>query len=253
MTTSSLRRFARRPMGRVQVVCFPHAGGAASTYRSWAVDAPWDVEIVSVQYPGREDRFAERPVGGLVELAETVAAELLTAERPFVLFGHSFGALVAYEVACRLTVLARPPAGLVVSGQPAPQLSRGGRLHLGADQELITDVRRLGGTGDAVLSADGLLAALLPAIRWDYTLSETYRSASGVRLNMPVTALRAEDDPEVDAHEAAGWAEVTSADCTWQVFPGGHFYLHRDPVPALAAVVRAARRTPAAADWLSLP
>ncbi|MFG2910080.1 thioesterase II family protein [Kitasatospora sp. NPDC048286] len=241
---SSLRRFSPRSRARVRLVCFPHAGGAATAYRLWALDAPWDVEVCAVQYPGRGDRFDEEPEATMDGLVSGLAADLLRERSPVatVLFGHSMGASVAYETARRLARLGLGPAALLVSGQPAPQLSRAGALHDAPDGELLADLGRLEGTSRDVLEDQALLAALLPAIRSDYRVIETYRPEAGVRLRIPVTVIRAADDPEVTAAEAAGWREVTDGPCDQLVFPaGGHFYLHEQRERVLAALVERAR------------
>ncbi|TDT42708.1 pyochelin biosynthetic protein PchC [Streptomyces sp. BK208] len=257
---SGLRTLAVRAQSRARLVCFPHAGGGARAYRLWGVDAPWDVEVAAVQYPGREDRFAEPPATSMSELVDGIAAELVRAaparpERATVLFGHSMGAAVAYETARRLSAAGCPPAALVVSGQPAPHRTRATALHLADDDRLLEEVRRLGGTASGVLDHDALLRALLPAIRADYRLIETYRPLPGRRLDAPVTVLYAHDDPEVDADEAHDWRETTAGPCDTEVFRGGHFYLEEQREAVFARVVARVRAVlPAAGTaWPSLP
>lgn len=255
---TAVRRPAPRVCARATVLCFPHAGGAASHYRAWAVEAPWDVEFAVVQYPGREDRYAEAAPTDMADLVRGLAAELLSEASagpcpPTVLFGHSMGAAVAYEVARLLAAADRPPAHLVVSGRPAPALSRAGSVHLGTDEDLVRDLRRLGGTGSGVLADTALMTAVLPTIRRDYRLIETYRPLPGVPLRTPVTVLRGDRDPEVDAAEADAWREATAGPCRTQVFPGDHFYLesHREQIVALLVAETRAACTPAA--WNSMP
>lgn len=243
---SPLRTFSPRTHARARLICFPHAGGAAGGYRAWGLDAPWGVEVCGVQYPGRGDRFDVPPATDLESLLDDLVPGLSrgrTGEElaSTVLFGHSMGALVAYEAARRLAVTGRPPGALVVSGQPAPLRSRGGALHRASDAELLADLTRLGGTASDVMDNRALLEALLPAVRSDYRIAETYRPLPGAPLGIPVTVLYADDDPEVTADEAAAWAGVGTGPCAVEVFGGGHFYLETRRADVLPRVFRAVR------------
>ncbi|MEU1213306.1 thioesterase II family protein [Streptomyces sp. NPDC005791] len=256
----ALRIFSRRPHARSRLICFPHAGGAAGGSRSWSLDAPWDVEVCAVQYPGRGDRFQEPAATDMESLLDDLVPALTEGRTDgelasAVFFGHSMGAAVAYEAARRLAVTGHAPAALVVSGQPAPARTRGGALSLATDAELLADLRRLGGTAGDVLDNKALLEALLPAIRSDYRLIETYRPLPGGPLGIPVTVLYAEDDPEVTADEAAAWAGVTTGPHALEAFTGGHFYLETGRatvLPRVFAAVRAALPETAFA-WPSTP
>lgn len=258
--SAAVRTFAARPHARARLICFPHAGGTAGSYRLWSLDAPWDVEVSAVQYPGREDRYGEPQPSSMSELAAGICAALVRQRmaRPqcaTVLFGHSMGASVAYETARAMATLGHPPAALVVSGQPAPHRSRGGTLHLASDEDLLRDLRRLGGTAGDVLDNEALLRALLPAVRADYRLIETYRPLPGRRLNLPVTVLYADADPEVDTGEAGAWREVTAGECGLITFTGGHFYLDEQRERVLARVLEKVRDAlpMASTAWSSLP
>ncbi|SPE99889.1 thioesterase II family protein [Streptomyces sp. MA5143a] len=260
-SSSPLRVFSPRTHARARLICFPHAGGAAGGYRSWSLDAPWDIEVCAVQYAGRGDRFDESAATDMESLLDDLVPALTRActgdeLASAVFFGHSMGAAVAYEAARRLAVTGRPPAALVVSGQPAPGRTRGGgTLHRATDGELLADLERLGGTARDVMDNSALLDALLPAIRSDYRLIETYRPLPGGTLSIPVTVVYADDDPEVTADEAAAWSEVTAGPCEVEAFTGGHFYLETrrtTVLPRVFGAVRAALPENATA-WPSTP
>ena len=231
------RRWRPVPQPRVRLVCFPHAGGTAGFFRTWAAGVAPDVEVLGVQYPGREDRIREMMPETMECLADLVAEALgPVLDRPLALFGHSMGAAAAHLVAHR--VEARGQASvtrLFVSGRPAPLRDRGGSTHLLGDDELWEEVRRLGGTSDEVLDCPELRRLLLPTVRADYRLSETCRSPAGT-LGCPVMAFLGDHDPEVTLDEAMGWAETTRAGFSLQVFPGDHFYLVARQAELLRAI-----------------
>ncbi|MDG4782313.1 alpha/beta fold hydrolase [Micromonospora sp. WMMD961] len=231
-----LRRYQARPAAAVRLVCFPHAGGGAGSYRPWDTLLPSSVELVAVQYPGREDRFAEPPVAEMDELAGQVAGALRRVlDRPYLVFGHSMGSAIAYETVQRLRRLGvAEPDALIVSGRPAPGEVTGGEVHLRDDTGLCDELTRLGGTPAEVLADPQLRRAVLRYVRSDYRLIETYRPAPAPPLSCPVSVLRGGDDPELSAAQAAGWSRVTTGSLDVHTFPGDHFYL----VPQRQAVVR---------------
>lgn len=214
------------PAGPVRLVCLPHAGGAASYYFPMSAALAPDVEVLSVQYPGRHDRRGERPVDDLHVLADQVAEALEPwTDRPFALFGHSYGALVGYEVARRLRAADHHPLALFASGRRAPSTRRDERLHLKPDASLIAELKALDGTVGALLDDEEIVAMIMPALRADYRAVETYVHRPGPELDIPVTALIGDEDPKVTSGEAARWREHTTSDFSLEVFPGGHFYL----------------------------
>jgi pyochelin biosynthetic protein PchC len=220
-----LRRHRPRPDARARIACFPHAGGTAGFFRAWANDPPPAVELLAVQYPGREDRIAEPCIDDAGTLVRAVAGALDdVAAAPLVLFGHSLGAVLAYETARELAARGRSPSALVVSGRPAPCFERGGSAHV-SEEAIWADVQRLGGTSREVLEYPELRALLLPMLQSDYRISETYAERPGPRLEIPVLACIGDADPEVTEAEARGWSAVTSGPFALRVFTGDHFYL----------------------------
>ena len=222
-----LRYYRPRPRARYRLVCFPYASGNATFYRGWAVRAPLHVEVVAVQYPGRLDRIGEPCVPDMDAMVEQILPALEPLlDQPYALFGHSMGAAVAYEVAYRLEHrYGRPPVRLFLSGRPAPRHHRTGDKHLGPDEVLWRELGRLGGTTDAVLAHPELRATLMPVLRADYRLIETYRPTTGLPLRVPVTALAGDADPEAQVPDVADWIHYTRGAFELHVFPGNHFFL----------------------------
>ncbi|MET9700372.1 alpha/beta fold hydrolase [Streptomyces sp. NPDC006529] len=221
----------------VRLVCFPHAGGGASYFRGWSRHLAPSVELLAVQYPGRESRFTEPLVGELAPLAAGAHRELL-AEPPLptVLFGHSMGAMVAYETLLLLEASgAAHVTRLCASGRAldAPPVGAAETT----DAELIASVKALGGTNAQVWDDPELSGLLLPIIRNDYRLIDTYRRAPGTPpLRAEVLALSGDADPRITPEQAALWATATTGPFSARVFEGGHFYLteHAADVARLA-------------------
>ncbi|MEU6356326.1 alpha/beta fold hydrolase [Streptomyces sp. NPDC047072] len=221
------RRFHTAVPDAPALLCLPHAGGSASAYFELSARLRPEVDVRAVQYPGRQDRSGETPVTVMEELVERLADAIQPfAERPYALFGHSMGAVVAYELALRLRregVAA--PLRLFVSGRRAPSAIRDEDVHRRSDDGVIAHVRELGGVRADVLDDPEIRAMVLPALRADYTLVETYRAAPGERVTCPVTVLVGDEDPLVTLDEARLWKEHTEAGFELEVFTGGHFYL----------------------------
>jgi surfactin synthase thioesterase subunit len=227
-----LRRFATDRDAPHQLVCFPHAGGAVTFFSPLARALSGRFEVCGVQYPGRQDRRAEPCLRTIAEIADGAFTALRSSgAAPRVLFGHSMGAVVAFEVARRMEEHGTTPLGLVVSGRRAPSTIREEAVHRRGDNALVDEIRRLGGTDTAFLDDPELRAMVLPAIRADYTAVETYRYVQGSPLSCGIAAIIGTGDPRVTQAEAEAWSAHTSGDFTLQTVPGGHFYL-RDHVDA---------------------
>ncbi|MER7756576.1 alpha/beta fold hydrolase [Kitasatospora sp. NPDC097643] len=213
---------------RFRLVCFPHAGGSAGSFLSLAAAAPPGLEVVGVQYPGRQWRRAEPSATDLHALARG-AADALAADPglPTAVLGHSMGALVAFETV-RLLEAERPGSvdRLFVSGSRAPSRPReaAGKRQW-TDAELIAELRRLGGTDDRLLSDAPALAAAVAALRADYRVLADYRPAPGARAELPVTVLMGSADPTAGPEHAADWRQFSGGAFDVRVFPGGHFFL----------------------------
>jgi surfactin synthase thioesterase subunit len=219
-------------------VCFPHAGGSAGFYLPFSAALYPRIEVLAIQYPGRQDRGGEPFVETITELADVVAAVLLAAEddRPLALFGHSMGALVAYEVARRLEAVGTALAGLFVSARGAPSGPRPAASRHRSDADLVAALRRLDGTDAAVLTDAALLQLILPAVRNDFRALDSYTYRPGAGLGCPVTALVGDADPTTTIAQADAWRRHTTGAFARHVFPGGHFYLTTQRPAALEAI-----------------
>ncbi|MFE2971072.1 thioesterase II family protein [Streptomyces sp. NPDC059340] len=226
------------PRPRRRLVCLPHAGGTANTYNSWPGLLPPDTGVYAAQYPGRQDRFGEPPVGGIEDMAEEIASAVEPfTDEPLVLFGHSMGAYVAYEVAVALERRLGPVVDhLVVSGVIAPHRKQPGELHTLPDAEFAAEVARDNESFAALLANPDLVEVLLPMIRDDYRLFEIYQPGAPTAVRAPVLATGGVKDPDVDHAGLTSWGDLATGRFEVRSFPGGHFYLVQDTA-ALVAVV----------------
>jgi surfactin synthase thioesterase subunit len=213
-----------------QLICLPPGGGSVTAYRTLAAKLGAGIAVAAVQYPGRQDRLGEPAIGEMDTLADRIAEEVLSQgsiER-LSLFGHSMGATVAFETTRRLERAGQPVTTLFVSGRPAPTFVESGRLHLASDDELIRDLERLANDPASVrvLRNEPSFAELvLPAVRSDYQVVETYRYQPGDLLAGDIAALVSTEDPTVTTEQAYEWRDHTTGDFERAVFPGAHFYL----------------------------
>ncbi|MGW4234050.1 thioesterase II family protein [Streptomyces sp. NPDC004980] len=232
-----IRLFHPGPGAAARLVCFPHAGGSAGFYFSLSALLHPQVEVLAVQYPGRQERRAEPAATGIGALARSVADVLRpTWGEPAAFFGHSMGALVAYETARLLeSATGAGPSALFASGRRAPSTRREERLHLADDRALLAEIARQGGTPPAVLSDPDLVEMILPALRADYRAVENYSHRPGAPFSAPVTVLVGTEDPKVTADEAQAWQNETDGPTEVLAFSGGHFFLgaHEERIASL--------------------
>lgn len=234
------RRFVEPAESELRLVCFPHAGGSAAYFRPLAQALAPRVEALCVQYPGRQDRRHEPLLDNVPALADAAFAALRrTLDGPFAFFGHSLGAVVAFEVARRFEQLtAQGPVRLFVSARRAPSVARDDRVHLRDDAGLLSELTRLGGTADVLLADRDLRALVLPVVRADYRAAETYVPVpADARVTCPVSVFVGAADPVAPVPEARTWEAHTTKDTDLRVFPGGHFYLDGNTSAVAGAVL----------------
>lgn len=235
------KRIKRAPSG-ARLFCFPYAGGGASLYQRWAATLAPDIELCAVQLPGREARLHELPFLRVQELVSS-AAEQLTPFLParYALFGHSMGALVSFELARELRRRGLPePSALVVSAHRAPQLrDPHPPMHVLSDAEFRRVIRQLKGTPEALLANDEFMALVLPVLRTDFALCETYVYCAEPPLSCPLIALGGAGDEHITEGEVAAWRDQTSGTFELKMFAGDHFFIF-EHFPEVLHLVRAA-------------
>lgn len=209
--------------------CFPYAGGGASIYRGWAASLPSDVEVCPVQLPGRESRLRDQPFDRLPPLI-AAAAEALAPHfgMPFVFFGHSMGAMIAFELARELRRRGKPlPLHLFVAGRRAPQLpAREEPIHDLPDDEFFAKLRELNGTPEEVLQHAELMRLLTPILRADFAVNETYEFVADEPFDCGISAFGGLGDLEVTQNDLSGWRDLTRGRFRLRMLPGDHFFLH---------------------------
>ncbi len=233
--------------GPVRIFCFPHAGGSPRVFLDWQAALAEDAEILAVCRPGREHRAAE-PAPTIEEYVAGAAAAIIAVteadNRPCYLFGHSLGALVAFEV-CRSLAARGLPHHFVASGCSAPCLLPSQRVRdiAGlAGQEFAEAIGFFGGLSPEVIADAEMRELLLPGVIADFRLAVGYRYLAAEPLAVPATLVTGKDDPHVRSAHTKPWAREFLSPPQQHWVPGGHFYFDRDPAlitGILAGIVRA--------------
>lgn len=239
---STLVRFAASGDARRRLVCLPFAGGSAAIFRAWSSTLPPDVEVVAVQLPGRSPSRRE-PTPDTIDalVAATLPALEVLDDLPFAMFGHSMGALLAYELTVAMATTGRAaPTQLFVSGRRWPGAPHGSRpIHALPDDEFLDAIDgRYGGVPAAVRREADLLALLLPALRADIRALETYVPTPGRQVACPLHVFGGEDDTNPRPDELAAWQHVATTPISVRVFAGGHFFLRTATAELTAEIGR---------------
>jgi surfactin synthase thioesterase subunit len=221
-------------MERIPILCFPFAGAGASAFRRGQEYQSDLVRLCPVQLPGREERFGEpayTEVGQAVDGLLPRVLDLIDRDRTVALFGHSLGAVLAYEMAHRLSRLdGLTVAQLFVSGSPGPWTRRETRATGLTDGEFLNQVRQFAGYAHPALEHPELREMLMPTLRADVEMHENYLAPSTKRLDAPITSIRGTADELVSAEQAAQWAAATTRTCRQATLAGSHMYLVDAPV-----------------------
>lgn len=236
-----LNLYQPRPLAKVRLFCFPHAGCAAATYGGWAAALPPDIESYAIEYPGRGARRAERP---FVRLPALVAALLTSVgdafTMPFATFGHCLGALIAFELVRQLQRQGQsPPVAMFVAGCRGPSLPpRKPPVYTLSEPELLDELRALNGMSDDMLARRDLLDLFLPTLRADFEVGDTYVYRPAAKIDCPIIASAGAADPETPPDDLQAWAAESHEPLIVRRYPGDHFFLRTAEASVLHDLAR---------------
>ena len=229
---------------RIPLYCLPYAGSSASVYVRWKRRLPSWIEVIPVELPGRGRRMAEPLEVTLPALLDRIARDVRPEPgRPFALFGHSLGAIIAFELALRLEAQGRMPSLVFASGTGSPGARDRERfVALKTDAELRAELERLDGTPEHVLADPELMELTLPVLRADFQIAASYAATPGHSLGAPLVALGGSSDPTTSSLAIAAWRDQTRGDFAMHMLPGGHFFIHAEEAALLGLLEQHLRR-----------
>lgn len=223
-----LANYTPNSASRIRLFCFPYAGGTANVFRNWQQALPAAVEVCPVQLPGRGGRMMDPPFNTLNEMVRATANGLLPFfDKPFVFFGHSMGSILSFELARYLRAhYSLQPRHLFVSGRRAPQLpDPDPPTYNLPDAEFLDELRQLNGTPPEVLDHPELMQLMMPLLRADFAVCQTYQYTPGQPLDSRITVFGGRED-KAEREHLEGWREQTTSQFSLLMFPGDHFFLH---------------------------
>lgn len=216
-----------RPAAARRLICLPHAGGGAVAFHPFAALLPGSIEMMAVQLPGRESRLAETPHRRMTSLVDALLLGIRDClDKPYAFFGHSMGALVAFEVSRALRRQGlKLPRIIVISGRRAPTVPNNEPpLHHLADDDFVDALaRRYDAIPQVVRDEPELMALFVPVLKADFATFETHVHRDEAPLECALALYGGHADPQTK--QMAGWADLFSGPCRTRLFDGGHFYL----------------------------
>jgi medium-chain acyl-[acyl-carrier-protein] hydrolase len=216
------------PVASRRLFCVPYAGGSPLVFSDWPLDLPPDVEVGLIQLPGRGMRLSQPPFTKVEPLVESLVQALHPfLDKPFAFYGHSMGGLICFELsrALRLKFNLEPEV-LFVSGRQAPPLrDRTAATYDLPERQFINELGHLNGTPPEVLEQPELMKLLVPLLRADFELCQTYVYQPGPPLACALSVFGGVDDSEVNQEELEGWREFTTGPFSLRMLPGDHFFI----------------------------
>lgn len=214
----------------LRLFCFPYAGGNGSMFRTWSHELGTTIDVCPIYLPGREKRLNEAPIAQIVPLVQALADALYPylLDKPFAFFGHSMGGLISFELFRELRRQYAPlPVKMLISAYKAPHLKvTNSPIHHLPEVDFINALRRYQGISDAIVQNPEMMELLMPILRADFTLCETYVYTSEEPLDCPISVLGGLEDKYVSYESLAAWQNHTRSSFSIKMFPGNHFFLN---------------------------
>ncbi|GLS26649.1 thioesterase II family protein [Marinibactrum halimedae] len=225
-------------LGKTKLFCFPYAGGNASTFARWHESLPQHLAVLGLQMPGRASRLMEAPIDNMEQLTTMIADQMsFHINGDYVMFGHSLGARVAFEVAVKLMERGVPsPNYFLASGSPAPSLKRTeAPIYDLPETEFIEELRKKGGTPELILQNEELKSIFLPALRADFKMVDHYRQ-SDRKLKVRAHVFYGVEDNTISTESAMGWKYHFTESCAFHAVNGDHFFIDNNREDVLSLI-----------------
>jgi surfactin synthase thioesterase subunit len=245
INNSWLACYRSNPSATFRLFCFSYAGSGAAVFRSWSKDLPQNIEVCPIQYTGRNHRLHEPLFTDISSLVGTLGKDLLSVmDKPFAFFGHSMGGKICFELARHLRRQnKRGPFHLLVSGCRAPQIPNDDPATYNLPHpRFIEEVKQLNGTPPELFDYPELLELMIPVLRADFEMVQTYTYQVEPPLDIPITAFGGSEDVDVTREHLEKWAEQTSSSFSLEILPGDHFFINSRRSLLLDAISRRLRK-----------
>lgn len=229
VTSSWLTCAQPNPQAKMRLFCFPYAGGSAQLYHKWAAKLPATVEVCPIQLPGRGNRMKDAPFQHVTPLVKAISKAILPyLHKPFSFFGYSMGAIIGFELTRLLQAeYGLKPLHLFVAGRTAPQvvIDKPHTYHL-PDAEFLESLKDLNGTPKELMANAELMQLMIPLLRADFEVCQTYSYVPGPRLDCPMTVYGGTQDEHVSLEDYEAWQAQTTGPFKLKMFEGDHFFIH---------------------------
>ena len=232
-----------KPAAALRLFCFPYAGAGATVFRAWNKDLPESIELCPLQLPGRETRVMEPAFSRIEPLIASLADAMKPLlDLPYLFFGYSMGAIIAFELTRALREkFGSTPAHLFLAARRGPRVPDPyPRTENLDNREFVDTLRRLGGTPRQILDNPQVLEIILPMLRGDFALCENYTYVPGTLMDCPITVFGGEDDPKTTRETLAAWSSETSSSCRVKMVAGDHFFIHSSQAELLKTILETA-------------